>query len=378
MSSIKIKLLLSLFKSLVNILSYGQLGDTYRITSDTWNEDAFTVHDFGGRDIKFVRSEEGLYYYNVRWKKTGIPSHILARIKRTNTSPKPVGTTLVVTTKPCKIILNTIRGNQEGFTKKQLQKAKIAKRIYIMLGRPSYRDFANIIKWKLLQNCPVEYEDVVNAWKIYGQDIGAIRGKATRKKPQVIEVEGILKIPQEILYQIQDVTLCADVMFCDKLVMLTTVLRRIGFTTIDILKNQSITTIHKALQKVFAVYSHREVPIRNLLTDRQFLPLDEVLLREDNVKLNTTSANEHVGDVERNVRVIKERVRAVKATLPYTVLPKLMKIALLKLTAFWLNLFPRKGQIKALFGPRMLLLGEMTDYNKICKVPFGAYTTVKL
>ena len=83
----------------------------------------------------------------------------------------------------------------------------------------------------------------------------------------------IVKVPQELLMHLQDVTLCADVMYMDKMVFLITYSRRIGFTTIDFLKSQTMDCIHKGLKKVFDVYKNRGVPIKYLLTDRQFAPI---------------------------------------------------------------------------------------------------------
>ena len=66
--------------SLANILSYSLLGERYRITSDTWIEDSFTIHDFQGRDMKFICSKEGLYYHDMCWGKSGVPPHLLKSI----------------------------------------------------------------------------------------------------------------------------------------------------------------------------------------------------------------------------------------------------------------------------------------------------------
>ena len=73
-----------------------------------------------------------------------------------------------------------------------------------------------------------------------------------------------LPIPTELLYQLQTVTLCADVMFMDKLVLLTTYSRRIGFTTVDVLKLQHEDNKYGALKKVIYLYSHRLLATRAL------------------------------------------------------------------------------------------------------------------
>ena len=46
------------------------------------------------------------------------------------------------------------------------------------------------------------------------------------------------------------------------------------------------------------------------------------------INLNTTSASEHVGDIERFICLLKERLRGLASILPFTKYPKLMKIAM--------------------------------------------------
>ena len=119
------------------------------------------------------------------------------------------------------IFLNSASAHQEGYTKRELRRAKQAQRVYILLGRPSYRDFANIVKWKMIKNCPIEFQDVVNAWRIYGPDLGSVRGKSTQQKPDIVQTDRIVQIPQELIYQLQNITLCIDIMYMDKLVLFT-------------------------------------------------------------------------------------------------------------------------------------------------------------
>ena len=42
------------------------------------------------------------------------------------------------------------------------------------------------------------------------------------------------------------------------------------------------------------------------------------------VEVNTSAACEDVGEIERMIRVVKERYRAITTTLPYSLLPKQM------------------------------------------------------
>jgi hypothetical protein len=64
------------------------------------------------------------------------------------------------------------------------------------------------------------------------------------------------------------------------------------------------------------------------LMDMEFEKMKDVL---PNITINTTAAREHVGGIERKIRVIKERARGKMATLLYLTLPKIMIIELVPL-----------------------------------------------
>jgi hypothetical protein len=89
--------------------------------------------------------------------------------------------------------------------------------------------------------------------------------------------------------------------------------------------------------------------------------------------LNTPAASEHVGEIERKIRVIKERSRGIICTLPYTRLPQQMLIHLLHHVVMWLNNFPVAGGVSDRFSPRKLILRHSLDAKRHCRAPFGAY-----
>ncbi len=90
-----------------------------------------------------------------------------------------------------------------------------------------------------------------------------------------------------------------------------------------------------------------------------------------NIALNTTAVQEHAGEIERKIRVIKERASGTISTLPYKVLPKLVIIELLHFCMMWMNLFPVKSG-----GPRELVSRHKLDEKLHCRTPFGAYCEV--
>ncbi len=95
-----------------------------------------------------------------------------------------------------------------------------------------------------------------------------------------------------------------------------------------------------------------------------------------NVTLNTTAANEHVGEIERMIRVIKERGRGTINMLPYETMPKLMVIELMHFCVMWMNSFPVKSGVSKKWSPRELVSRHKLDAKLHCKAPFGSYCEV--
>jgi len=107
--------------------------------------------------------------------------------------------------------------------------------------------------------------------------------------------------------------------------------------------------------------------------DMEFQPLQDMM---PNVVVNTTAADEHVAEIERRIRVVKERARATINTLPYPKLPKRMVVKLMYFVTMWLNSFPVNGGISKKWSPRELLRRHRFDARLHCKAEFGAYCEV--
>jgi hypothetical protein len=91
------------------------------------------------------------------------------------------------------------------------------------------------------------------------------------------------------------------------------------------------------------------------------------------IALNTTSANEHVPKIERQICVIKERVCATRHTLPFKVLPLIMLIELVHSSILWINAFPPKGGASTNPSPRNIMTSIQFDCNTHCQLQFGNY-----
>jgi hypothetical protein len=94
------------------------------------------------------------------------------------------------------------------------------------------------------------------------------------------------------------------------------------------------------------------------------------------VNLDTTAASENVPDIERQIRLIKERARALRSTLPFKIIPGRMIIDMLANVVLWINALPPSSGVSASYSPRTIMTGTALHFNKHCQIPFGAYAEV--
>ena len=106
------------------------------------------------------------------------------------------------------------------------------------------------------------------------------------------------------------------------------------------------------------------------MMDGEFAKLESSF---DIVEINTTAAREHVGEIERSIRTIKERARSISTVLPYTTLPKQLVIHLIYYVVMFLNAMPAKTGISETISPREIVMRRRLDWNKHCTGEFGEY-----
>jgi hypothetical protein len=91
------------------------------------------------------------------------------------------------------------------------------------------------------------------------------------------------------------------------------------------------------------------------------------------IQLNVVSAGEHVPEIERYIRTVKERVQCIYNSLPFKRMPPLLILEMVKSSVQCLNNFPSRAGVSETMSPRTIVTGATVDYNKHCKIEFGAY-----
>ena len=53
------------------------------------------------------------------------------------------------------VFINTVSGNKEGYTQRQVKGAEVASTLYAKLGYPSWKDFKWVIRINQIKDCHV-------------------------------------------------------------------------------------------------------------------------------------------------------------------------------------------------------------------------------
>ena len=153
-------------KAIKNILSLSNFVYKYRFTYDMHKDDAVTVHINIGI-IKLRVNKQGLYVINTTY--TTANSNVITAVEE----------------------------NMVGLTSIQIERAKLARKIYSNVGIPTMTNFKHMVSRKMVSYFPISVADIINAEKIYGPSMESIKGKSTRIKPRPI-IKDDIKITSEI------------------------------------------------------------------------------------------------------------------------------------------------------------------------------------
>ena len=325
---------------IANILSLSRVRKRYRVTFDSWDGNQFVVHkDDGSRRI-FKEHMEGLYYLDVKREE---------------------GTSLV----------STVADKKSRYTNRDYSQAVLARKLQNVVGRPSMKTFLEMVENKWLPNCPISRDDVAAADDIFGPNVGSLKGKTVRRTPEHVR-GGQVNIPRPIVERYRDITLCGDIMFVNKVPFLVTISRNINFRTAAVLRSRQAKIISRNILAVKKLYSARGFRVHTLNGDYEFEAMRGDLM-DGGVHLNAAAKDEHVPEIERSIRVVKERARSVYNTLPFSRIPFLMLAELVYSVTFWLNCFPPDRGIGGPMSPREIITGVGIDYHKHCQLEFGEY-----
>ena len=221
---------------IANVISLASLEEDHAVSYDSRRDGgSFVVHT-GESDIVFKRCPD-----------TGFPF-----IDLDDVTHGDKGAILVQA-------VSTVRENYEGFTKRDVLKARAAKELQSKLGYASDTTMKDLLKEKekvrhaLLHNCPVTIDDFEKALTIFGPSVARLKGTSTRTKPIRAEADYV-RIPQEIVDLNRFITIVADVMFVCGLPFLISLSRRIRFVTLQYIPNRTAGELCAGIKSILKLY----------------------------------------------------------------------------------------------------------------------------
>ena len=262
----------------------------------------------------------------------------------------------------------SIRGNMEGFSKKQVIGALDVRLKQGCMGNMPSSKLKDLVRNNRLKKCSITLADIDNAEIIFGHQARSnLRGGTSRAKPDKVNTSTV-EIPRDFYKLHKFVTLSADVMFCNGLPFLTTVSENINFLTAEFLPTRGAEHLSSTITKVLNLYGRNGFIVRVIHMDNEFSCLKEYLPM---LEIEMTAAGEHVGLIERCHRTIKERGRGILAELLYSCYPTQMIIHLIYHVVLWLN--ATNYTLRSNVSAREFITGQSIDIDAHCQQPFGQY-----
>jgi hypothetical protein len=143
----------------------------------------------------------------------------------------------------------------------------------------------------------------------------------------------------------KEVFLTTDIFFVNKVPFFLMLSRKICFTAVNHLSDRTVPHIFKAFKEMYQYYLQHGFHNTKVHADGEFAPLKSLIESiPGGPMVNLASANEKVPEIERRIRVVKERCWATQYSLPFERIPKLMMIHIVLNVVKLLNFFQPRAE----------------------------------
>ena len=128
-------------------------------------------------------------------------------------------------TNPEAAFIQTAKENEEGCSQGHLKQARLAKDLCTKVGHPLQQDFKAMVAGGMILNFPVTVANVIQAQKICGPSIAALKGKTVRSSPNQVITEDLIEVPKQMLESNLNVALLADAFFVNTISFFASMVR---------------------------------------------------------------------------------------------------------------------------------------------------------
>lgn len=271
------------------------------------------------------------------------------------------------------VIVTSVAENESQFSRREIELAKEVKRTIACLGYPSKSALLEALRLGTITNIPFTERDVEHAYLIYGPDIAAIKGKMTRPTPTSRYVRNVQHDQDTVKYGV----LAIDIMIVGSQNFLIGVLEELDLTLCVSVQNRRAVTLLGALESMINACKSQAWHVHIMCDGESGIAALESEINARGTTLIRAAPGAHVPKVERKIRDIKSKTRAVLCSLPFNLPTQLLK-HLINHVITRINMLPTTSYLAAndRRSPRERFYGVKADYKTDLALPFGQYCQV--
>jgi hypothetical protein len=266
-------------------------------------------------------------------------------------------------------MIQTVCQCYKGLTKHEVKDAIVVHKTQAMTVHPNDTHSMEMVRNNTIKNCLIKPVHITNTLSIFSPSIVGVHGKTVRYKPEQVEAE-LGCIPDDIHHLHRFVVTTADMMFINGIAVLTMLSWKLRLATVKQLPLHTTTQLSNSLMKIVRPYACVGFIFLIIMMDQGFNKVKDACKM---VKLNTSAACKHVGEIERHIQTVKEHSQALVLDLSYTKLPCQVVIHLVYFAVLWLNSLPAAAGVSDKYSPHKIILGHKLDFKKHRKATFGSY-----
>ena len=265
--------------------------------------------------------------------------------------------------------ISTVRSNLQKYTVRQVSAAQRARQFLSTIGNPPLS--VAIQQSRNMTNIPVNEGDIKRCYDIYGPPLSQLKGSTKRQTPTSTDIE--LGIRQIQVQQCAEV----DLMFARGCIFVITILSPLEFSILVPIKEKSVESILPALEHTIRAAEEKGYKIQWVKSDGEpAMKTTEmsILLASRAIEQETLSSGDHAPKVERRIQFVKEKLRGLIHSLPYTLCTTLSVHAAIAANRFT-NIQKASSSTSEL-SPREKFLGRRYNFKTDGGLPFGTYVQV--
>jgi hypothetical protein len=147
------------------------------------------------------------------------------------------------------------------------------------------------------------------------------------------------------------------------------------FTAVNHLSNRKIETMFQTFQEMCQFCLQRAFQITTARADEEFAPLQAMTQAvPGGPRVNLASSSEHIPEIGRRIKVVKERVRSTRHSLPFTKVPQIITIHTVFGSVTMLNHSHPKGGISdTISWKKTVMTGETLHCKKHLSLQMGQH-----